>query len=221
MPSIVKTNATLSAGGLQLVNYSVEQQADATLAVDAEFLCLPEFQSQILKSLRTNAPAPKILMANSEFVAILQSLGSISTPLIQSCRAQSNYGLTSISIVLGIVTSVSRAGEAASVTREVTTSTDLRSFSGSVSDNEGTAYAINFDYYAQTVTVEGGEQGLALSEQAYISPPFNVRSGVSNVEAYLNTFTSQTSRTYRNNVGVMKTQTTYSISYIQSRFALL
>lgn len=219
MPSIVKTNPTLSAGGLQLVNYSVEDQADGTLAIDVEFLCLPSAQLRILQSIRANAPAPDSIMQNADFIGILQSLGAGGRPTIRSCRTQTNYGLTTINVVLGILTNPALEGEGAAITREVTTSTDLRSFSGSVSDNDGTAYAISFDYYAQTVTVEG-QQGLALSEEPYISAPFNVRSGLPSVLSYLKTFTSQTSRTYRNNIGVMKTQTTYSISYIQSSFTL-
>ena len=222
MPSLVKTNSLLAAGNLQLLDYSTENQADGTLAISADFLCLPQFQERNIKALRPNADAPPLLMSNKEFVQVLQSFGAVTTPLVRSCRAQTSYGLTTISVVLGVITQIARANQdgGASVTREVTTSTDLKSLTGSVSSADGAeSFSFSFDYYAQSVTVEGVDTNLGMSENPIISRPFNIRSGL-NVGDYIGTFVSQTSRTYRNNVGVMKTQTTYANQYIQTKFVI-
>lgn len=102
MPSIVKTNANLSGGGLALVDYSLESQSDNTLGLSVQFLCLPQFTQQNISQFRTGAAAPSVVTKNADVIALLRSLKAITLPTVRSCRAKTANGLTTIEIVLGV-----------------------------------------------------------------------------------------------------------------------
>lgn len=102
MPSIVKATPRMAAGSMQLVSYNFETQPDNTLAVSAQFICLPAFADANISLLRTGAPAPAVLMASGEIVRLLQSVKATDVPTVRSASAQTNYGLTTINVTLGV-----------------------------------------------------------------------------------------------------------------------
>lgn len=250
---------------MQLVSYNFETQPDNTLGISAQFVCLPAFVDINMASLRNGAPAPSALMASGEIMRLLQSVRAQDTPLVRSASAQTNYGLATISVRLGVTippaTLVSGSGslevsviktaggssvdiidesggsslsgtsggtgatdgtstqeqEAAKSTYEVTTSTDLKSLSGSVLvASENANYAFSFSYYAQTITIEGSTS----AGEPNIGRPFGVRSSYSGFQSLITKFVSRTGRTYRNSLGVTKTQSTLSAMYLQTVFEI-
>lgn len=249
MPSIVKTNSRLAAGDLQLVSYNFETQADQTLAISADFLCLPTFANSNMAALRTGAPAPSAIMQNAEIGRLLSSVSATTTPTVRSATARTSYGLTTISVTLGVSvapSTVNRGGdgssdgqeaggssapvlvdsvassddyqseiaEAAVNDFEITTSIDLKSLSGSVySTEDDTNYGFSFNYYAETITTEGNVS----PRRPRLFAPFGIRSEFNPI-VVLAPFTVRTLRTYRNGLGVNKSQLTQSAIYVQQQF---
>jgi hypothetical protein len=238
MPSLVKANSKLSAGGMQLTSYSIVAQGDNSLGINADFVCLTRFDSALAAALRVGAPIPAALLQEDNFTALLNSLRAKTLPNVQSCNIERNYGLTTFRLSLGVNNEAATDGgtngdgtiiggddPAPEVTGEVTVSTDLRSLSGSVtqtlfsSSNETVTrnFSFAFDYIATTITVEN--QGVAGLFSVVPGAIFNVRG---NIEpgSFISTQEITSTRSYRNNLGQQKSSRTTVGVYIQTKMVL-
>lgn len=92
----------MTAGAMQLVSYNFETQADNTLGISAQFICLPAFADTNMALLRSGAPAPAVLIASGDLVRLMQAVKATDTPTVRSASAQTNYGLTTINVTLGV-----------------------------------------------------------------------------------------------------------------------
>lgn len=232
MPSIIKANATLNSGGVQLTTYSITAQGDNSLGINANFICLSRFEHLFASSFRIGAPLPTALANEPEFILLLNSLSASTKPIINSVDIQKNYGLTTFSLGLSVNTKPSVEQSESSDTREnvpsyneVTTTTDLRSLTGSIISRilnngvpEDTSFSFSFDYYATSVTAEGDQ-----ARSVRPSEPFNVRAGWASqsdidIRYCVTTTDVYSTRTYRNNLGQYKVTQTVTSIYIQSKF---
>lgn len=237
MPSLVKANSKLSAGGMQLTSYSIVAQGDNSLGINADFVCLTRFDSALAAALRVGAPIPAALLQEDNFTALLNSLRATTLPNVQSCNIDRNYGLTTFRLSLGVNNDAATDGGSGGsgpadaplrppeVTGEVTTSTDMRSLSGSVtqtlfssSNNVVTRnFSFAFDYIATTITVEGRVSGPVGSTTP--GTIFNVRGNI-NPSFFIGTQDITSTRSYRNNLGQMKNSTTTTGVYIQTTMVM-
>jgi hypothetical protein len=242
MPALVKANSKLSSGGMQLTAYSIVAQSDNSLGINADFVCLTRFDSAIASTLRVGAPMPVALLQEDNFVALLNNLRATTSPNVQSCNIERNYGLTTFRLSLGVDNEATiggggggggntptigggggGGGNTPTVTGEVTTSTDLRSLTGSVTQTVAgdppvtKNFSFSFDYYAKTITTEG--TGVSASDFAQPSNIFNVRGNI-NPSRFIAPQIITTSRSYRNNLGRVKNSTTVSAVYIQTGYRI-
>lgn len=214
MPSIIKANARLSAGGVQLTTYAITAQSDNSLGINADFVCLSRFDSVLAASFRVGADLPYALASEPGFVALLNGLKVSTTPRVQGVNITRANGLTTFSLSLGVESDPATDSTAL---QEITTNTELKSLSGSVVftalNNQSASLA--FDYYATSVTKEG-------SSPIPVEPsaPFNLRGDIKDIGNYIGKQNIISHRTVRNNVGQYKTTTTISRVYVQRVFRI-
>lgn len=225
MAALVKANATMLAGNPQLTTYNVSTASDGALSVSAQFVVLSQFAASVFQTFRIGSNLHSQLRAKADVVAALQNYKASAFPVLVSAEITTSGGLSTID--------VSYAGESLDdpgtdnggepiVTREITTSTDLRSLSGSVvqtlADGTTQNLSFSFDYYATSVTAEGGSSASPRElAGAELSAPFNVRAaaGIS-IREIIEKQEIRAQRTYRNNLGQFKSTTTVTPIYVQA-----
>lgn len=242
MAALIKTNSDLAGGGLQLVNFSVQQQTDLTIGIDVEFICLPAFANNYVQQFRAGAGLPDVVRFNTKIIDLIRSLNPVNSPTVRSCTAQTQYGLTKIVVVFaaeiaqavvsndtdttttdgGFVIPTTPDGlldpntpissTTATPTSEVTISTDLRSFSGSQTYTTSTGQQ-TFSLQFDYYAMTVVVEGDGRGPEPLVSKAYNIRGDIFRVP--VTTFTATTYRIYRNNLGVYKQQRTSTINYIQ------
>lgn len=214
MPALVKANASLLAGNAQLVSYDIATGADGGMLINAEFVSLARFATSNYGGFKIGSDLHPDLARKSDVLGALQNYNSPKLPILTSADIVINNGLATLSLTYSgeaIPTSGTNADGTPIVTQEITTSTDLRSFSGSYLDTfSGTIRNATFEYYATTVTVENGE-----AEPVAPSVPFNLR-GIYGYEIQFVATTQNvvSTRTYRNNLGQYKTTNSVTVIYV-------
>lgn len=221
MPALIKANASLLAGNPQLTTYNISTDSTGVLTINAEFVVLSQSASTAYGIFRIGSELHSSLKAKTDVLTALSNYSASSLPVLTSAEISTVNGLATISVVYATVT-IEATEDSGTVTSEITTSTDLRSFSGSVSvletvteDGQNVLKYVNksfsFDYYATSITTDGpGGTGSSAG------PPINMR-GISPFK-FVKTFTSIATRTYRNNLGAYKQQSTTTTVYIQTVF---
>lgn len=221
MPSLIKANASLLAGNPQLTKYNVSTQNDGGISISAEFVMLAQFSDDAYNAFRIGSDVHPALQSKNDVVAALRINRATYLPRLTSADIVTTSGLSTISLTYGGEADIDSVGTDANgepkVTSEITTSTDLRSFSGSVTDTSITPeknVSIAFDYYATSVTAENAKP-IAIAP----GEPFNIRSRLS-VRRFVSTQNVYASRTYRNNLGQSKATNSVTVIYVQSVFTV-
>lgn len=210
------------SGTPQLTTYNITTDASSVLTINAQFVTLSQYASTAYNAFRIGSELHSSLRAKTDVLTALSNYSAISLPVLTSAEIATINGLATISVVYSIATTANEDVDPEQVTSEITTSTDLRSFSGSVvatvrvtENGETVTKEINrsfsFDYYATSVTKDGpGGTGSSAGS------PINIR-GI-NPSGYVSQFTSVATRTYNNNLGQSRYQSTTTTVYIQTKF---
>jgi len=214
MPALIKANATLTAGNPQLVNYNINTSADGGLSITAEFVALSRSVASSYGLFKIGSNLHPAIAVKADVIGALQNYNSQGLPILTGVEIVTASGLATISLNYtgeAIPTAGTNADGTPIITQEITTSTDLRSFSGSYTDTaSGKIRNATFDYYATTVTSEN-------DNPVPVSPsgPFNVRGIYSyEIQSIATTQNVISTRTYRNNLGQYKTTNTVTVIYI-------
>lgn len=213
MPALIKANARLSAGGVQLTTYSISAQSDNSIGINADFVCLSQFDATLAASFRIGADLPVALANEPGLVSLLNGLKVSTTPKVQGVSIERAHGLTTFRLSLGVESDPSTEATSA---QEITTSTELKSLSGSVVtglNNQSESFA--FDYYATSVTTEG-----VSANAVEPSLPVNLRGIFKDIFTVTTKQDIFSRRTVRNNLGQYKISTTITRVYVQNVFSL-
>jgi hypothetical protein len=233
MGAIVKANASIMSGVPQLTTYNIATDASNVLTINAEFVVLSQLASTAYSTFRIGSALHSSLATKSDVLTALSGYSASALPLLTGVDITTANGLATISVVYATNTNITSnivddESDNPQVTSEITTNTDLRSFSGSVSvrtnvteDGQQVTKYINrsfsFDYYSTSVTTEGAVSAL-FTPGSDADKPINIR-GIS-PGGLVSKLTSFATRTYRNNLGAYQTQQTSTTVYIQTKFIL-
>jgi hypothetical protein len=153
MASIVKANASLTAGGLAVIKRNYSLSDEGALIYEAEYACLSQFANNHAGKFKTGAEAPTALPSS---ISLIRLDGA---PKLYEVATYTQNGLTYFSAKYS-------AGSQEVGQYTLTTSTEVRNFSGTFDAEVATKDAnqvtqivrgsinISFDYQSITVTIE-------------------------------------------------------------------
>jgi hypothetical protein len=176
MASIVKANASLTAGGLAVLRRSYSTTDDGTLNYEADYCCLAAFANNHIGKFRTGAQPPTAIPAS------MSQLRIDGAPKLYDLTTSTQNGLTYFN---------ARYSAASLDPGEVilTESTEQRNFSATVtgsirtSGNLGTTITVegqvnvSFDYISTTVRVEAKNPRALPEVKGTVGRPFNKSVG--------------------------------------------
>lgn len=176
MPSIVKANASLTAGGIAVIRRQYSTTDDGTLNYEVEHCCLSQFANNYIGRFRSGA---------TPITAIPSSMSSLrlqGVPTLYDMVTRTENGLTYFSAKYSAASNA--PGEVI-----ITESTEQRSFSATVDGSIRTAgnfgstatvtgsVAVSFDYMSKTVRVEAKNPSILTRAEGDVSEPFNISIG--------------------------------------------
>ena len=212
MAALIKASSRMLAGEPQLTTYNVSTSADGSLAVNAEFVVLSQHASLAYQSFRVGSGLHSQLWAKADVKAALLNYRANQMPVLVSAEISTVSGLSTISVSYAAESMADPGTDSAGnpiITQEITTTTDLRSFSGSyASGDTSQSVSFSFDYYATTVTAENG-----MPDGVQPGEPLNLR-GVGSVVGLVSTQSVFSRRTYRNNLAQYKETNSVTIIYV-------
>ena len=160
--TIVRANATLTAGGISVVKRNVTSQRDGSIVMQAEYVCLATFAARWTQFFVKGAPPPTGLPSS------LAVLGASSAPTLFDVTTRTESGLTYFAALYS-------AANPKEVT--ITETEEQRNWSGVVQYNLNGGFVLfttnySFDYMSKSVAVTGrntypGERG------GSVGRPFN------------------------------------------------
>jgi hypothetical protein len=176
MASIVKANASLTAGGLAVLRRSYSTTDDGTLNYEADYCCLAAFANNHIGKFRTGAQPPTAIPAS------MSQLRIDGAPKLYDLTTSTQNGLTYFN---------ARYSAASLDPGEVilTESTEQRNFSATVTGsirtagNLGTTITVegqvnvSFDYISTTVRVEAKNPRALPEVKGSVGLPFNKSVG--------------------------------------------
>lgn len=180
MASIVKANASLTAGGLAVLRRQYSTTDDGTLNYEADYVCLSQFANNHIGRFRTGAQPPTPIPASMSLLRLDK------TPTLYDFQTRTENGLTYFN---GRYTAASAdAGEV------ITTETqEQRNFSAVVTGTIRTPISgfgglstvtgdvnVSFDYISTTVRVEAKNPLTLPNVEGSVGFPFNVSVGLIN-----------------------------------------
>jgi hypothetical protein len=174
MASIVKANASLTAGGLAVLRREYSTTDDGTLNYQAYYCCLSQFANNHIGKFRTGAQPPTAIPAS------MSQLRIDGTPKLYDLTTNTQNGLTYFN---------ARYSAASLDPGEVivTESTEQRNFSATVTGKIRTPVSgfggssivegdvnLSFDYISTTVRVEAKNPRALPDIEGTVGLPFNV-----------------------------------------------
>ena len=187
MSSIIRANASLTAGGLAVVTRSYSNDLEGSLNYSVTYVCLDTFAKTNAALFRIGSAPPTALPSH------LIALGLQSAPGLTALTTKTDSGLTYF-----------EAQYTSSTTSEfvITQSEETKVFSASrvVSANDvDTTYTLTFDYISRTVSVSATNT-YPPAAKGSVGKPFNV-VGNTNLVYFRNTTveTKSKSRSSRGN----------------------
>jgi hypothetical protein len=219
MGAIVKAKPAFLNGQVTLIKYAASDATDGSFRIAAEFAAIGT--AQIESQFRVGSPVPAALANASGYADMLALKRVAGSPTLLSSTITREHGIKFISCTYG--STISDSGENNQVTQTFSTSTDLRSFSGSINilGDLGTESAsFSFDYYATSASVDSSV-GSANPAGASLGNPINVRAegSLGGVSDYVRSFNVTSRQTYRNNLGQTRHVVTITPTYVQSIFS--
>lgn len=232
MASIVKANASLTAGGLAVLRRSYSTTDDGTLNYEADYCCLAQFANNHIGRFRTGAQPPTAIPSS------MSQLRIDGTPKLYDLTTSTQNGLTYFN---ARYTAASlNPGEVV-----ITESNEQRNFSASVEGFVRTAgnfdststqtgfVTVTFDYISTTVRVEAKNPRSLPQVTGRVSEPFNFSVGMvsgvtanvngkyrfSTIETSSSTKSSRGTYTYtRSSTGIYEVNSGFSFGFGSSLF---
>lgn len=184
MPAIIKSNSSLAAGNISLVDQSFSVSGSNDLVLKAKYLCLASYAQQWSAQLVIGVPPP---------VAAPSAISSynLQRPLaLSDVSVNIASGLAHFDCTFSAPRIVTGADIADDLEIGETSSVELRQFQGSALQvytykgktySFGTKVSYNFDYYAETKTLSASHNDIydigetvLVTGNLYISDPFNL-----------------------------------------------
>lgn len=219
MAAIIQATPAFLNGEVTLIKYSASDATDGSFSIAAEFAAIGT--AKIESQFRVGSPVPAALANASGYADMLALKRVADSPKLLSSTIIREHGIKFISCTYGSTVN-SDSEENNQVTQTFSTSTDLRSFSGSVniSTDLGTeSGSFSFDYYSTSASADSST-GNANPSGASIGRPINVRieGSLGGVNDFISVFNVTSRQTYRNNLGQTRHVTTITPTYVQSVF---
>jgi hypothetical protein len=219
MAAIIRAKSSFLNGGLTLLRYNVSDASDGSFTVDAEFAAIRS--APVARFFRVGSRMPNELWSHPGFGELMVLMRVLDTPLLISSNVTTERGIMTIRATYG--GEVETTDDDEQPNSEFSTSTELRSLSGSVRivTNLGEeSGAFSFDYYSTSSSAEirnGGDGGAA---GGLLGSPFNIRidANIGGVGGYIGSQTVVSRQTYRNNLGQYRTSETVTPVWVQTRF---
>ena len=176
MASIVKANASLTAGGIAVIRRQYSTTDDGTCNYEAEYCCLARFANNYIGRFRSGANPITSIPAS------MSSLRLQGVPKLYDMVTRTERGLTYFSAKYSAASNA--PGEVI-----ITESTEQRSFSATVqgsirtAGNFGSTATVNgsvglaFDYMSKTVRVEAKNPRILQRAEGDVGLPFNISIG--------------------------------------------
>lgn len=219
MAAIVKAKPAFLNGEIALLKYTASDSTDGSFRIEAEFAAIGT--AKIESQFRVGSAVPAALANATGYADMLAIKRVVDAPTLLSSTITKQNGIKFINCSYG--SSVAASDENGEVTQTFSTSTDLRSFSGSVniSTDLGTeSGSFSFDYYSTSASVDSSA-GSANPTGASIGSPINVRidGQLGAVQGFIKSFYVTSRQTYRNNLGQTRYVVTVTPTYVQNVFS--